>query len=390
MTNKLYYEDPYLTTFTASIIKKEPEYVIISETAFYPTGGGQPCDIGSLNDISVVNVEIIDGEIRHFLAEPLDSQSIEVKGSINWRRRFDHMQQHAGQHILSAAFAELFQMQTVSFHLGKETATIDLDTTEVTAEQLKKVEELANQIILENRAIETKWVTENELTQYKLRKATSIKEDIRLVIIPDFDYNACGGTHPSSTGQVGSIKILQTEKQKRHIRVEFVCGKRVLTQLDRKQNVLLSLISKLSSPEEKLVDTANNLLHTNKNLEKLLNEHKQELLKFEAKELLKQSINDIVGVTFENRTIQDLQRLARFLVEESPSSLCVLVSHNEEKLQIVTARGTNREESMKALLLQLLPLINGKGGGNDTLAQGGGEAALSSTELLNKALTYIK
>lgn len=390
MTNKLYYEDPYLTTFTASIIKKEPEYVIISETAFYPTGGGQPCDIGSLNDISVVNVEIIDGEIRHFLAEPLDSQSIEVKGSINWRRRFDHMQQHAGQHILSAAFAELFQMQTVSFHLGKETATIDLDTTEVTEEQLKKVEELANQIILENRAIETKWVTEDELTQYKLRKATSIKEDIRLVIIPDFDYNACGGTHPSSTGQVGSIKILQTEKQKRHIRVEFVCGKRVLTQLDRKQNVLLSLISKLSSPEEKLVDTANNLLHTNKNLEKLLNEHKQELLKFEAKELLKQSINDIVGVTFENRTIQDLQRLARFLVEESPSSLCVLVSHNEEKLQIVTTRGTNREESMKALLLQLLPLINGKGGGNDTLAQGGGEAALSSTELLNKALTYIK
>lgn len=390
MTNKLYYEDPYLTTFTASIIKKEPEYVIISETAFYPTGGGQPCDIGSLNDISVVNVEIIDGEIRHFLAEPLDSQSIEVKGSINWRRRFDHMQQHAGQHILSAAFAELFQMQTVSFHLGKETATIDLDTTEVTEEQLKKVEELANQIILENRAIETKWVTEDELTQYKLRKATSIKEDIRLVIIPDFDYNACGGTHPSSTGQVGSIKILQKEKQKRHIRVEFVCGKRVLTQLDRKQNVLLNLISKLSSPEEKLVDAANNLLHTNKTLEKLLNEQKQELLKFEAKELLKQSINDIVGVTFENRTIQDLQRLARFLVEESPSSLCVLVSHNEEKLQIVTARGTNREESMKALLLQLLPLINGKGGGNDTLAQGGGEAALSSTELLNKALTYLK
>ena len=390
MTKKLYYEDPYLTTFTASIIKKEPEYVIISETAFYPTGGGQPCDTGSLNGISVVNVEVIDGELRHFLAEPLDSQSIDVKGSINWLRRFDHMQQHAGQHILSAAFAELFQMQTVSFHLGKETATIDLDTTEVTAEQLKKAEELANQIILENRAIETKWVTEDELAQYKLRKATSIKEDIRLVIIPDFDYNACGGTHPSSTGQVGSIKILQTEKQKRHIRVEFVCGKRVLTQLDRKQNVLLNLISTLSSPEEKLVDAANNLLHTNKTLEKLLNEHKQELLKFEAKELLKQSINDIVAITFENRTIQDLQRLVRFLVEESPSSLCVLVSHNEEKLQIVAARGTNREESMKALLLQVLPLINGKGGGNDTLAQGGGEASLSSTELLNKALTYIK
>lgn len=389
MTKKLYYEDPYLTTFTASIIKKEPDYVIISETAFYPTGGGQPCDYGSLNGIPVLNVEIMDGEIRHYLAEPLDSHAIEVEGNINWKRRFDHMQQHTGQHILSAAFAELFQMQTVSFHLGKETATIDLDTIEVTAEQLKEVEELANQIILENRAIEIKWVTEDELAQYKLRKATSIQEDIRLVIIPDFDYNACGGTHPSSTGQVGSIKILQTEKQKRHVRLEFVCGKRVLTQLGRKQDVLLNLISKLSSPEEKLVDAAQNLILSNKSLEKLLNEQNQELLKFEAQELLNKSINDIVAVTFENRTIQDLQRLARFLVEESPSSLCVFVSHNEEKLQIVTARGTNREESMKALLLQLLPLINGKGGGNDTLAQGGGEASISSTELLHKALTYI-
>lgn len=389
MTKKLYYEDPYLTTFTAQIVKEEPEYITISETAFYPTGGGQPCDYGSINGVPVVNVEIINGEIRHFLAEPLDSNAKEVKGNVNWVRRFDHMQQHAGQHILSAAFAELFQMQTVSFHLGKETATIDLDTNEVTVQQLKEVEELATQIILENRPIETKWVTEEELAQYKLRKATSIKEDIRLVIVPDFDYNACGGIHPSSTGQVGSIKILQTEKQKRQVRVEFVCGKRVLTQLNRKQEVLLNLISKLSSPEEKLVDAANNLLLTNKALEKLLNEQSQELLKFEAKELLNQSINDIVSVAFENRTIQDLQRLARFLVEASPSTLCIFVSHNEEKLQIVTARGTNRIESMKALLLHLLPLINGKGGGNDSLAQGGGEASISSTELLHKALTYI-
>ena len=128
---------------------------------------------------------------------------------------------------------------------------------------------------MENRPIETKWVTEEELAQYKLRKATNVKEDIRLVIIPDFDYNACGGTHPFSTGQIGSIKILQTEKQKRQVRVEFVCGNRVIAQLNRKQDILLNLISTLSSPEEKLVDAANNLLITNKTLEKQIEERKR-------------------------------------------------------------------------------------------------------------------
>lgn len=390
MTKKLYYEDPYLTTFTANIVKQEPEYVVISETAFYPTGGGQPCDLGRLNGISVINVEVVNDEIRHFLAEPLDPDITKIEGKIEWSRRFDHMQQHAGQHILSAAFAELFQLQTVSFHLGKESVTIDLDVPEISAEQLQEVEDLANQIILENRPIETKWVTEEELAQYNLRKATSVKEDIRLVIIPDYDYNACGGIHPSTTGQVSSINILQTEKQKRQVRVEFVCGQRVITQFHRKHSILLNLISTLSTPEEKLEDAANSILFTNKSLEKQITELNNKILQYEAKDLLNESNNEVIGVTFENRTIQDLQKLARFLVEESPNALCIFVSHNDEKLQVVVAKGKNREENMKLWIQQIILPINGKGGGNEMIAQGGGEALLSSADLLNNALTHVR
>lgn len=141
------------------------------------------------------------------------------------------MQQHAGQHILTAAFVELFNLPTVSFHLGSEQVTIDLAVDTISEDQLLAAEALANDIILENRPIETTWITENELENYNLRKDVAVTGDIRLVIIPNFDYNGCGGTHPISTGQVSAIKILGTEKMKGNIRVSFVCGQRVLKEL---------------------------------------------------------------------------------------------------------------------------------------------------------------
>ncbi|TQR17293.1 alanyl-tRNA editing protein [Psychrobacillus soli] len=390
MTKKLYYENPYIQTFSANILKQEQDFVVLSETAFYPTGGGQPHDTGTLNGIPVANVETIDGEIRHFLAESLPINTKVVEGSIDWDRRFDHMQQHAGQHILSAAFESLFEFQTISFHLGKESATIDLDTTTISEEQLKEAEALANQIILENRPIDTKWVTLEELAQYNLRKATTLKENIRLVIIPDFDYNACGGTHPKATGQVGLIKILQTEKQKRHTRLEFVCGERVITHLHRKQQVLLHLISTLNAPEEKLIDAAKTLLDNGKSVEKQITDLKDKLIHYEAKELLSKTETAVITVTFQNRSIQELQQLAKAVVAESSETICLLVSENENKLQIVAAKGETVERSMKELIANVLPYINGKGGGNEKMAQGGGENTISSELLIKKALFYIQ
>ncbi|MFK4998913.1 alanyl-tRNA editing protein [Bacillus sp. N9] len=191
---------------------------------FYPTGGGQPFDMGTLNGIEVLNVEEVDGEIHHTVSKRLDTTD-EIEGVIDWERRFDHMQQHTGQHILTSAFVELFGLHTVSFHLGKEICTIDLDVEHVSSEQLVAAERLANEVILKNLPIETKWVTGDELEQYSLRKELAVTDDIRLVIIPNFDYNGCGGTHPSSTGQVSAIKILATEKQKqKYVCTLFVVG----------------------------------------------------------------------------------------------------------------------------------------------------------------------
>lgn len=389
MTNKLYYEDPSIQCFKAKVIEQQPNYVVLSETAFYPTGGGQPHDLGLINGIEVTNVEVIDGEIRHFLTNPLPDNTTEVNGEIDWERRFDHMQQHAGQHILSAAFEQLFKFQTISFHLGKDTVTIDLNVTEVSEQQLMETEQLANQIILENRLIETKWVTEKELSNYKLRKATSLKENIRLVIIPDFDYNACGGTHPISTGQVRAIKILQTEKQKKAVRVEFICGERILTHLHRKHQVLVNLVSILSTPENKIMNATKNLLTQNSRLEKQVVDLSNSLLAYEAKELRESSDKTTITCIFENRSMQELQKLAKLVIQETPNSICILVSNNQDKLQVVAAKGNDVEQSMKELIAHVLPYINGKGGGNERMAQCGGEKIITSEQLIEKAISYI-
>jgi alanyl-tRNA synthetase len=282
MTKKLYYENPYIDSFTTNFIKQEVDengnlYVVLEDTAFYPTGGGQPHDTGFLNECHVFNVEDIDGEIRHYLNKPLEETS-EVNGSINWDRRFDHMQQHAGQHLLSAAFEELYNYKTVSFHLGKDFLTIDLDIQDLKEEESLRAEELANKIVLEGRAIETKWVTKEELSGYPLRKQVSVEDNIRLVIVPDFDYNGCGGTHPASTSQVGTIKILGWEKQGKKIRVQFICGNRVVMQFHNKNKVLTELSRLLSAPAEELAQTVVQLRETMKQLDKSLQEAKEVLL----------------------------------------------------------------------------------------------------------------
>ncbi|WP_172372781.1 alanyl-tRNA editing protein [Sporosarcina jiandibaonis] len=386
LRERLYYLDPYHKTFNTRVIEESHDlegniYVVLENTAFYPTGGGQPYDTGTLNGVQVLNVEDIDGEIRHILAESLGTD-VEVKGVINWKRRFDHMQQHAGQHILSAAFVELYGFPTISFHLGREVLTIDLDTEDVSPEQLHAVEKLANDIILENRVIETKWVTEDELEQYSLRKKLAVTGEIRLVIIPGFDYNGCGGTHPSSTGQVGGIKILATEKHRGKIRVHFVCGDRVLQQLHQKNHILSETSKLLSVPEDGVIEATQKLLETNHALVKSLNEKEEQLLTFEAKDLLHIRNQGIVKALYSGRTIQQLQKLARLLVAEAEDVIVLLVAESEDRLQFVAARGSSVEKSMKQVSITALPLIDGKGGGNDAFVQGGGQRIMTGTELL--------
>ena len=395
MKEYLYYQDTMLREFDATVTRTGMEedgrnFVVLSNTAFYPTGGGQPHDTGTLNGIPVIDVEKVDDEIRHYIEGDAATLTGGIHGKLDWQRRFDHMQQHAGQHILTAAFAELFNASTVSFHLGSEQVTIDVAVDTLSDEQLSAAEARANDIILENRPIHTKWVTEDALSDYNLRKDIAVTGDIRLVIIPDYDYNGCGGLHPTSTGQVSAIKILGTEKMKGNIRVSFVCGRRVLAELTMRKTVLTDVARQLSVPEIEAATALTKILSAQKTTEKALAHIKEELLTFEAKALAV-SDNHVLAAYFSRRSMQELQKLARFTATERPNAIVLLASENEDKLQFVAIRGTQVETSMKSVATKVLPLINGKGGGNDQMVQGGGEVTMSAEQLLiamQDALNY--
>ncbi|WP_175986524.1 DHHA1 domain-containing protein [Bacillus sp. Marseille-Q1617] len=400
MTTKLYYEDAYLTTFGTTIHHQGQEedgrwYVVLEQTAFYPTGGGQPYDEGSLNGIKVLDVEEAAGEIRHYIERPFEELPEAAMGKVDWKRRFDHMQQHAGQHILSAAFAEELGYETISFHLGKDILTIDLAVEKISGEDALKAEKLANLVIREARPIETKWMTAEEAAAYPLRKALAVSDDVRLVIIPDFDYNGCGGTHPRSTSEVGAVKILDWEKHKGHIRLQFVCGDRVLEQLHQKNEVLKDLTALLQSPQEKMKDAARQLIDKVKLQEKQMDELKQELIKYEAAELCGKVIPLAEGTGFikgsyQNRPIQELQQLARQVIAEKEEAVVFLAVQNDDKLQVVGAKGKQADQNLKELAPEIFALINGKGGGKEDFIQGGGEPAVSPEALLDEIEKLLK
>nr|WP_269429933.1 DHHA1 domain-containing protein [Bacillus sp. FJAT-27231] len=389
VTEKLFYEDAYIQTFTARVVEKGMDeegrkFVVLDGTAFYPEGGGQPFDTGTLNGVRVIDVQIVDGVIRHYLGGELEDEK--VNGRIDWNRRYDHMQQHAGQHILSAAFEELFGLRTTSFHLGEKTVTIDLDTDSLTDDILQQAEEKANDIILENRPIETEWVTLEEASRYPLRKELAVTGDIRLVIIPEFDYNGCGGTHPRSTGEVMAIKLLKWERQRKQARLEFVCGGRVLKQLGEKQTVIRELSRLLNSPQEKMIEAASQLLEEKKVLQMALDEMQEQLLAHEADTLLQKAVYKegykLIVQVFQNRSIQELQKLARLTTESNMAVVVIFVVEQEDKLQLTAARGKEvNEVDLKKAAASVFPLIEGKGGGQPHFIQGGGQRTMSGEEL---------
>ncbi|MGV3488584.1 MAG: alanyl-tRNA editing protein [Tuberibacillus sp.] len=398
MTEKLFYQDPYMTSFEAAVIEngKDKEghaYVVLDKTAFYPTGGGQPFDKGTLNGVQVVNVEMIDGKVVHFLETPIEES--QVKGEIDWNRRFDHMQQHAGQHILSAAFADRFGLKTLSFHLGSEDVTIDLSTFSLTEDQVREAERIANSVIYQNKPIKTIWVEEKDLESYPLRKPPKVTENIRLVIIDDYDYNACGGTHPATTGEVGPIHILSWEKNPKGTRIHFLCGWRAIAAFTEKQNVLQILNKKLSSSENDLPEKVDQLLAKHHELEKSLKEAEEQLLKHEADELIKKARSlggfDLVARAFLNRDVSECQLLARFITEQGDNMAVLFTTKDGSRLHILGHRGKNVDGiDMRELIQSGLELINGRGGGKPERAQGGGETDLTAEGMLSYLIHQLE
>lgn len=397
LEHKLYYTDAYKQDFTTKIIKQDYDgegnlYVVLNETAFYPTGGGQPHDTGTLNGIAVFGVEEVDEEIRHFIAEQLHTE--EVEGKINWERRFDHMQQHAAQHILSAAFWDHFNIPTIGFHLGKETITIDLETANLHAETVEKAVQMANNIVFENHPIRIEWMNLEEAKTLPLRKEPTMTENIRVVIIENFDYNGCGGTHPKRTGEVGPIQVLNWERNKGGIRLTFIAGWRTLKLMGQQQQIMKDVSKQLNSSETDIPTKVVQILTSQKENEKALQTMNEKLLFAEANELLQQPeeihAGTLISKVFINRSMQEIAKLSAIITEQQEHAITYFVIENEDKLQCILACGKTVTLDMNALLKDALPAIEGKGGGNKKSARGGGKAIMSGDEFLNQLVSSLQ
>ncbi|HDR7323124.1 MULTISPECIES: alanyl-tRNA editing protein [Bacillus cereus group] len=397
MEQKLYYIDAYTKDFTTKIIKQDYDkednlYVVLNETAFYPTGGGQPYDTGTLNGTLVTNVEEVNGEIRHFIAEQLEAE--EVEGKINWERRFDHMQQHAAQHILSAAFWDHFNIPTIGFHLGKETVTIDLETENLPAETIEKAVQIANNIVFENHPIRIQWMNLEEAKTLPLRKEPTLTENIRVVIIENFDYNGCGGTHPRRTGEVGLIQVLNWERNKGGIRLTFIAGWRTLKLMGKQQQIMKDVSKQLNSSETDIPAKVAQLLISQKENEKAIQTMNEKLLFAEANELLQQPAKIhagfLISKVFTNRSMQEVAKLSAIIIEQQEHAITYFVIENDDKLQCILACGKTVTLDMNALLKDALPAIEGKGGGNKKSARGGGKAIMSGDEFLHQLISSLQ
>lgn len=390
MTDRLYYKDQYLQNFSARIIETRalPDGrwgLILDRTAFYPEGGGQPGDRGYLNDIEVLEVVEEDGQIVHITPE---IPALDARGCIDWGRRFDHMQQHSGEHILCGAFVKILGAVNTGFHLGQYSSQIDLELNGLSPGEVTAVEREANQIVFADLPIPTLFLQTPELGEYRLRK--SPEKDfsrIRLVSIKDFDCCPCGGTHVSSTGQVGLIKIRYWERKKNGVRIDFVCGARALEDYQHKNLLAYELSSRFCVPPQELPAAYDRLQEKQESLLKELAAARKELSRLQAQELYHQGkiIKDCRLVThqMEEGDPQSLTILAGYLTAY-PGAIALLGAANNRlgKGYLTFAAAPGMPLDLGKILKQVLPLIDGRGGGTALMAQGG----TSSPEKLGLAL----
>lgn len=394
---KLYYENPYQKEFTAEVIdviEKDNEFhVVLDKTCFYPEGGGQPSDTGFIDTIPVTYVYEDNGNIYHVISKrPIKIHR--VKCTIDWERRFDHMQQHLGQHILSASLVELFNANTVGFHLSKEYSSIDIDKF-LSNEEIKRAEEMSNNIVLDNIHVDFLFPTNQELKKLPLRKALpKTDEQIRIVRIGDFDINACCGTHPSSTIEVQMIKIIKYEKYKNGMRIEFLCGKRAVQDYFKKYDIINQLSSKLSCNENDIFPQIQRL---SEELSKANSENrilKAEVADYEVREMLAncESIGTvkILKSVYDNTDLKYINTLASKLTAY-PNVIVLFGVKSEDKAQLIFMRSRDLKKiNMNTLLKDAITLIDGKGGGSDFSAQGGGKNNNNLDSTLDYAFRKIK
>ncbi len=370
MSTRLYYEDAYRYTFSAMVQQRRllegREAVSLNETLFYPTSGGQMHDTGWLNDVPVVDVLWLDEEIWHILESPLADDHI--KGRLDWPRRFDFMQQHTAFHILAGSFKQLFNIETLASHLGELESTIEIAAGELTSGDINRLEEYTNQAIYENRPVRAFFVDQAELANYALRKTTEIQEPIRLVEIEQLDLDPCGGTHVSSTGQVGMIKVTGRERVRGHVRLSFVAGTRCRREMSRLQEITQQLAGCFTTRVDALAAAVEKMQGENRELRKKIQSLSRTLAENALPEITAAASGGKAVVRlYRDLTADDLRWLAGTAVKQQPG--IYLLANQSQPAALVFSSADPRLD-LRGLFKSIVPLVDGKGGGEACFVQG--------------------
>jgi len=400
MTERLYYADSYCARFSARVIERltwqDHPAVVLDQTAFYPASGGQPADRGLLGEIPVLNVVVRerDGAILHILANDLaglsEIKGAKIEGELDWPRRFDHMQQHTGQHVLSAAFGQLLDADTVGFHMGAESSTVDVDAAYLELKAVAPVEQLANRVVWENREIGVSFVTPDDLAALSLRRLPAMEDPVRIVEISgpamnpnaSFDLNPCGGTHVARTGEIGQIKIVNLNHRGDETRIEFLCGRRSLRDYRIKNTMVNQLTRMLTVGHWELDKAVERLQDEAKHLRRDLRRARERLRKMEAAELAETAVLQgpypVVWRIWEQpgKPPAELRALALELAQSFEANS--LLASIGQRVHLCFACADESGLDAAALLRETCALLGGKGGGSSYLAQGSAPAIESS------------
>ena len=376
MTERIYYTEPSCRTFEATVTRTGERdgrpLVTLDRTAFYPTSGGQPFDTGRLGSVDVVETIDEGDEIVHVVSAPV-APGTRLQGEIDWVRRFDHMQQHTGQHVLSAAFDRLFENRTSSFHMGAEVSTIDV-AREATSGEIDRAVDEANHVVWEDREVSVRFVSSDEAARLTLRKEPIREGTLRLVEIRDFDLSACGGTHVSRTGAIGIIAVTQSERFRGGSRITFACGSRALRAFRGYRDAVAGAVRVLSVLPHELPSAVERAQLDAKDLRKTVSRLQGELAGHEASRLLEDAalVGDrrVVVQALEGWDAAGLKAIASSLVAQG-GVVAVLVSAGNP-IAVVVARSQDAALDSSKGLRMLLDRFGGRGGGRPELAQGAG------------------
>jgi alanyl-tRNA synthetase len=393
ITERLYYSDSHLIEFEARVVDITDRVsgwtaVVLDRTAFYPTGGGQPSDTGTLNGVRVVEC-IDDGDkgVLHVVQGAAPSRGATVHGRIDWSRRLDHMQQHTGQHILSQAFVTLFNAPTQSFRVLEASCQIDVELNNPTTEIIERAVELANNVIWEDREIAIHNVTPDQAAQLPLRKESAREGELRLIEIDDFDLTPCGGTHAYRTGEVGMIAVRSWERAKGLTRIEFVAGVRALADYRKANKSAREVAALFSTGRDDAPQVAAQMMEEHKELNRRIRVLEEIAAGAEAEKLIATASEGIVIQVFDGRDAESLKKLAHALIAH-PRTVALLASRDKDTARLVFARSADASGDMSTLMREACAMLDGRGGGKPELAQGGGKnvAKLEATIAHIKAL----